>query len=220
MRLLHIDASRGFSAAGLLAALVDLGAAPSPVLRAVGSLDLPVALRVTTCAEGTSVHVDPPFSGVLLRSREVAAFFDRPGVPLHAARLAADVVGRVLVAEAAGAERGALDLLAHEADAGALLGVVGAAVALAELGVERFQVGRVGVPEAPRAALVELLGDVAECLDFGAGDVTDEGAALLRALADDASFGRSEPAWRGVVARGRSCVAPEVAVALGEAGAS
>lgn len=215
VRTLFIDATRGLSAASLLAALVDLGAAPSPVLHAVGGLALPVEMRMNTCADGTTVHLLPEHHGVLVRPRDVEALFERAGFPQGPARLASDAVGRYLLAAAAERRLEAACILQQEVDAGALLSIAGAAVALDALDVERVVCSPLGVADEMDAALVELLADDADALRFGEGDTRGDAAALLRSLGVEC--GKEEPSWQGVVSRGRSCGEPACQVALGEA---
>jgi hypothetical protein len=124
-------------------------------------------------------------------------------------------MGRLLLAEAMrtpSARRFDVEL-----EASALVAFTGTAAALEGLGADRVLASRVGVAETPSPIVAELLGDGADALDFGAGATDEEGAALLRALLEPADAGRPEPAWTGVVARGRGRTAPPVAVALGEA---
>lgn len=214
VRTLFLDVTRGASAADVLGALVDLGVAPSPILHALGSLELPAELRVESEAQGTLVVAHPGEAPVHVRPREVRASLSRSELPPAAALVAGDALER-LVAATAVAEEGAC-VVRHQMDAGTLLAVCGAAMAATSLGAERVLVSRVPVEADPAPPLVDLLAAVADALDFGApSPVSEDAAALLRALVtDDAAWGAAEPAWRGVVARGRSRGA---AAALGEA---
>ncbi|GEM_PF-7123452 len=192
MRVLFLDASRGVSARGLADALSGMGAA-SRVAEAVASLGLP----------------DDPLSGALVGPRDVTALLARADLGEPARRLAADAMGRLLLAEAMRTRE------ARRADAAlegrALISFVGVAAALEALGVERAVVSRVGVAAAPPPVVAELLADWSGVVDLGAGETDAPGAALLRALVDERSAGRPEPAWTGTPVRGQGALLGNVA---------
>lgn len=211
-RLLFLDATRGVSAASVLAALVDLGVAPSPVLHAVAGLDLPVDLRIDMCARGPTVHATGARS---VRFEPRAPDRLLAPLPAPARHLAADALQRLALARVPPGEACPLAL---EVDAGAVAALAGAAVAHAALGADAVRVSRVAVPPEPDEALLDLLGPFAGALEFDeAGRATTlDGAALLRALATEGdAWGAPEPAWAGPVARGESCEEPAVRAALG-----
>ena len=216
VRVLHVDCTRGMSAASFLAALVDLGVAPSPILRALGSLQLPIELRFQSCGDGTTVHVEPENAPMPVPVGGVRALLDEMGAPERATRLAQDAVGRLLVSEVTHLRALQRDPMGAHVDASALACLTGAALAVDALAPERVQASRIAIPEEPTPALVELLGDWSDHLEFGLGDVTTDGAAMLRALCDDADVGHAEPAWRGHASRGIACDIAGVGVALGE----
>ena len=181
MRTLWIDARPGpLSAASLLAALVDLGAAPSPILRATASLGLPVEMRI----ERDGAVFLPSHHGVLLQTGQVAALLDASDLDERPRLLAADALGRLVLASA-----GLRGAAVSHLDAGAVLALVGVAVALDDLDAERY------VAAPPRIATVD-------------------GAALLECIVDESDRDAPEPSWRGVVLRG---AAAGVEVALGQA---
>lgn len=215
VRVLHLDASRGMSAASLLGALIDLGVAPSPILHALGDLELPVDLRFQSCADGTTVHVEAEASVMPVPAGGLRELLEP--VPEEARAIASDALGRLLLAESAHVRALRTDPLRAHVHAGAVATVVAACMAVASLEPERVQASRLAIPEQPTPALVELLGDWADHLEFDAsGDITTDGAAVLRALCHERDVGRDEPAWSGVVSRGLSCDDARVRALLGE----
>lgn len=213
-RVLHLDCTRGVSGASLLAALVDLGVAPSPVLHAVAGLGLPIDLRIDMCARGPTAHVGPLPVPARFEPRRPSRLVD--ALPLAPARLlATDALQRLALAGAPATEACPVAL---EVDAREVALVAAVAQALAALAPERVVVSRVRVPVEPDEALLDVLAPVAGALDFdGAeGCATREGAALLRAMVTgEEGWGAPEPAWDGPVARGTACEEPEVRVSLG-----
>lgn len=138
MRVLHVDATEGASAASLLAALLDLGVAPSPLLAAIAELGLPIELRL----EPGRVEQRPAPGEVLVAPTDVEDL-------LHP--LAADAVGRMLVAEAR------QDALASLVDAGLLATLHAAALAVDALLPEDVTVSWTGPTTPDGAALLETL---------------------------------------------------------------
>lgn len=84
VRVLYIDASEGCTAASLLAALLDLGVAPSPLLAGVADLRLPHEVHL----EPGRVLVRPPQGEVMVSPLEAEDALSP---------LAADAVGRLIV---------------------------------------------------------------------------------------------------------------------------
>ena len=203
-RTLYLDVRQGVTAADVLAALVDLGVAPSPILHAVAAMELPAELRIEQQARGVRVRVEPdeapmpvPVGGVRMLVDGIDEF------PRPAAHVAQEAMAKLVIAEARNVQPLRRDLFAAHVDAGALACIAGAALAIHALAPAQVLASRVGAPESLELPLVELLGDWADHLDFGQGDATTyDGAALLRALLPDDAVGRDEPAWRGSVARG------------------
>lgn len=218
LRILHIDATRGITAASLLAALVDAGVATSPLLRALASLELPVDLRFQSCAEGTTVHVEPDDAPMLVRMATVRGTLDgMEDAPEAATRIAQDALGRLLVAEVAQDAALRADPFSAFVDARGVAAVAGAAFAVASLATDRVVVSRIGIAESPTPPIVDLLADWAEGLEFDGGATSTDGAAMLRALCGEHDVGAAEPDWRGVVTRGRACDEAGVAIAMGDA---
>lgn len=177
MRTLFVDATRGFQARAFADALVALGAPAAP------PLDLPA----------------DPLAGALVRPGDVNALLARAAMGEPARRLAADAMGRLLLAEAMRVpEARRLDVAL---EASALGAFAHAAAGLAALGVERVVASRIGVPDPTPPTVAELLGEWSEMLDLGRGATDAPGAALLRALLDLPDVGRAEPKWAGPVAR-------------------
>ena len=139
-RVLHVDAGDGTTAASILAALLDLGVAPSPLLRGVAELGLPVELRL----EPGRVDVLPEPGALLVRPRDVRD-------ALHP--LASDALGRLLVAEA---RAGALDAVVD----GVLVATLHAvALAVDALMPDRVEVTVSGTVSADARALIETLSE-------------------------------------------------------------
>ena len=204
------------SAASLLAALLDLGVAPSPILHALGTLELPVELRFQSCGDGTTVHIEPGDVPMPTPIDGMRARLDDMGASERATKLAQDALGRLLVSEVTHVRALQHHPLGAYVDAAVLACVTGAALAVDALAPERVRASRIAIPEEPTPALVELLGDWSDHLEFGLGDVTTDGAAMLRALCLDVDVGHAEPAWRGHASRGTACDLAGVSVALGE----
>lgn len=130
-RTLFIDARGGASSAALLASLLDLGVAPSPLLRGVADLGLPVELHL----EPGRVERLPPEDELLVSPLDVEDAL---------APLAADAVGRLVVEELRG------DALAALVDGGALALLHALALAVEDLAPDRVLVSDVG-PAPPDA---------------------------------------------------------------------
>ncbi len=212
-RVLYFDVSRGATAVDLFGALVDLGVPPSPVLHALGSLPFAPHLAIEDSGHGVGVRASPPESPIVVRLRDLRTILAASELPAGAALIAGDAIERLLVATAPRVEGACI--LQHTLDASQVLGICAAAMAARHLGAEMVVCSRVPVDDDPSPAFVELLGSVADALDFGAPvPIGEDAAALLRAFVADEGFGVSEPAWRSVVARGRS--AQGVHAALGE----
>lgn len=209
-RVLWIDGTAGVSGASLLAALVDVGVAPSPILHALADLGLPTELRIDACARGPTVHVTTG-AHVRYEPRHPARLLDT--LPPAARPLAVDALQRLALAQAPPGEACPVALAVEAADV-ALVAAV--ALAVAQLAPTRVLVSRVGVPSEPDEALLDLLAPVAGSLDFGEGATTREGAALLRALATrEDEWGAPMPSYQGTAARGESCEAPTARALLG-----
>lgn len=200
-RTLHIDASKGGTAGHVLAALVDLGVAPSPILHALGDLDVPAHLLIEETGQGHRVTSEPGEAPVAARG--LADEVRGSPLPPSAAKVAAGALARLIAATEPSADMPCA--FQHSVDAGIVLSVCGAAMAIQSLSPERVVVSRVAVDAEPSDATIDLLGDVADALDFGAADaLTDDAAALLTQLVAPSDWGRPEPAWTSPVARGRS----------------
>ena len=138
MRLLFVDARGGASVRNLLASLLDLGVAPSPLLRGVADLGLPVELHL----EPGRVERIPPEDELLVSPLDVEDLL---------APLAADAVGRLVVEELRG------DALAALVDGGALAMLHAVALALDDLAPDRVLVSHVGPATPDARALLDAL---------------------------------------------------------------
>lgn len=145
-RVLHVDAREGATADSLLAALLDLGTAPSPLLAAVADLALPVELRL----EPGRVAARPERGALLVSPRDVRD-------ALHP--LAADALGRLLVDEARG------DALASLVDGVAVALLHAAAIAVEDLMPDLVTVAGGGRPSPEARALLEALTEGEDAVD-------------------------------------------------------
>lgn len=212
-RTLFLDVTLGATAGSVLGALVDLGVAPSPVLHALGSLELGAHLVIEDTGAGHDVRAHPGEALVHARPREAAEWLARSTLPLAAQRVAVDALERLVEATRV-PEEGAC-VTRHMLQAESVLAICGAAMAATSLEPARILVSRVPVEADPAPPVVELLGGVADALDFGApSPVSEDAAALLVALTS--SVGAAEPSWSGVVSRGRGVGG--VRALLGEVG--
>ena len=138
MRVLFIDARDGASTPALLASLLDLGVAPSPLLSGVADLGLPVELHL----EPGRVERVPPEGEVLVSPLDVEDAL---------APLAADAVGRLVV------DQLREDALSALVDAGALATLHAVALAVDDLAPDNVLVSRVGDATPDARALLEAL---------------------------------------------------------------
>lgn len=211
MRIAYLDCTAGISGTMALAALLDAGADTDVVretLRPVGTFHLDVqgvhaggmpALRAVVRAEGPE-----PRRGY----RDVLATVHAADLGEAACALTLEVYRRLGEAEALVHDTTPDAVTFHEVGSlRSIIGVVGTAIALDLLGVERVVASRVGTGHGtvrtehgllpnPAPATLELLrGIPLEPRDVEAELVTPTGAAILAAAAD--AFG-SEPSMREV----------------------
>lgn len=138
MRVLFLDAPEGATSAHVLAALLDLGVAPSPLLAGIADLALPHDVHL----EAGRVHVTPGPGEVLLSPMEVED-------ALHP--LAADAIGRLIVDAL---QERALDA---RIDGGAIALLHATALAIDQLAPDDVRLGHIGPVTDDARALLEAL---------------------------------------------------------------
>ncbi len=150
MRVAHFDCFSGISGDMTLAALLDAGVEAEPVRAGLASLGLPIALHIERVCKGgfqaTYVHVEAPEEETHRFLPEVEAILGRGRLTDRQRDLARQIFRRLAQAEATVHglpldrvhfhEVGALDSIAD---------IVGSAIGLDLLGVERFTSGPVAV---------------------------------------------------------------------------
>ncbi len=217
MRTLYFDCRNGIAGDMILGALVDLGVAPSPLIRAIASLDVAAELRFEAAPGGTKAVVLAREAHAHRALGDVLRVLEGGDLPRGALALATRVF--CALAEAEGAAHGVPPerVTFHEVGAAdSIVDVAGTAFAVHALAPAAFACSRVNLGSGtvlaahgrlpvPAPAVALLLGPVARALDAettGVEMTTPTGAAVLRALVPDAAFGVDEPTWRGYVARG------------------
>ena len=199
MRVAHFDCFSGISGDMVLGALLDAGADPAPIRAALDSLGLPITLeaeKVKRCgfaATKATVHAADQEDYRFLP--DVEAILARGALTTRQRELASAIFRKVAVAESVAHgmplervhfhEVGALDSIAD---------IVGAAVGLDLLGVERFTSSPVptgtgtvkcahGIMPVPTPGTAELLKGVPLAPSTVKGELTTPtGAAILTAV--------------------------------------
>jgi uncharacterized protein (TIGR00299 family) protein len=143
MKIAHFDCFSGISGDMTLAALIDAGVDAEAIRQGITSLGLPIALKVEKVRKGgfaaTYVQVDAPQEHAHRHLADIEAMVDRGSLTPKQRQLALRIFRRLGEAEAAAHgiplarvhfhEVGALDSIAD---------IVGAAIGLEQLGVDRF----------------------------------------------------------------------------------
>lgn len=204
MRIAYLDCGNGLSGDMLLAAGIAAGGSLERVRAGLGRLGLraELAVEAAECGGSPALRLKMPPAGAVRPWSEAARLLDRAGLAPAVAARARAVFLALAQAEARAGPLGA------EADEIALLEVVGSALVLEDLGVERLQCSpvNVGGNGAPPSAVLELLRGVPIYSSGAAGPlVTPVGAALARGWAQ--GFGpmpplRSEAAGQGAAGEG------------------
>ena len=202
MRVAHFDCFSGISGDMVLGALLDAGVSPDPVRAALASLGLPITLeieRVKRCGiAATKVNVEAADQEEYRFLPDIEAILAKGDLTATQRELALTIFRKVAVAEATVHgmplervhfhEVGALDSIAD---------IVGAAVGLGELGVERFTSSPVptgsgtvrcahGIMPVPAPATAELLKGVPLAPSVAKGELTTPtGAAILTVVATE-----------------------------------
>ena len=202
MRVAHFDCFSGISGDMSLGALFDAGVPAEPVIAGIASLGLPIEVRVEKVRKGgfaaTQVHVHAPTQEQHRHLNHVEEILAVGKLTDRQRQLALDIFGRLARAEAIVHgmpiervhfhEVGALDSIAD---------IVGAAIGLDLLGVERFTSGSVptgkgtvncahGLMPVPTPGTAELLRGVPlRPLDIDGELTTPTGAAILTTVVTD-----------------------------------
>ncbi len=205
MKVLYLDCFSGISGDMLLGALIDLGARVSTIRSAVRGLGLDFSLSARRVrSHGISarkVRVTPRGAVHDRGFGEIRSLIERSALDTRAKEIALEAF--VLLAEAESRVHACRvdDVRFHEVGAvDSIVDIVGTAVAVVELGVERvissplpmtrgFVRSRHGTLPLPAPATIEILKGVPTYGDPRMRElVTPTGAALVVALADE--FGR------------------------------
>ncbi len=196
MRIGWVDARNGLSGDMWLGALVAVGASLESIERGVQSLGIgEVRVAYAPVRRGgrraVTVRVRPPAQtphvGTVAQVRALVEFAALDEGPRNRALA---ILDRFAHAEATAAGLPLADLTFHEvAMLDDLAAIVGVAVALQELAVDRFVAGPIGVPTDEEGALdptvaLLLAGHVTRPLDTLDPIVTAVGAAILAEIAE------------------------------------
>jgi uncharacterized protein (TIGR00299 family) protein len=201
VRVAHFDCFSGISGDMTLGALIDAGVDAEAVRQAVASLDLPVRLQVDKVRKGgfaaTQVTVLAPQEQSSRYLADVEALLDRGELSPRQRDLAGRIFRRLAQAEAAVHGLPLDRVHFHEVGAlDSLVDIVGAAVALDLLGVERFTSGPVatgsgmvkcahGLMPVPAPGTAELLKGVPlRHSAIQAELTTPTGAAILTTIVE------------------------------------
>ena len=202
MRIAHFDCFSGISGDMTLAALFDAGVPVEPVRAGLASLGLPITLEIEKVRKGgfaaTQVRIETPEETTHRFLADIEAIISRGNLTDRQRTLASKIFLRLAKAEATVHglplekvhfhEVGALDSIAD---------IVGAAIGLDLLGVERFSSGPVavgsgtvqcahGLMPVPAPGTVELLKGVPlRSSPVQAELTTPTGAAILTSLVDE-----------------------------------
>jgi len=150
LRVAHFDCFSGISGDMTLAALFDAGVPEAPVRAALSSLGLPIQLEIEKVRKGgfaaTHVRVEAPEESSHRFLADVEEILGRGQLSQRQRDLAAKIFHRLAQAEATVHGMSIDKVHFHEVGAlDSIADIVGAAVALDLLGVERFSAGPVAV---------------------------------------------------------------------------
>ena len=208
MRLAYFDCFSGISGDMTLGALVDAGVDPKAILSAVASLALPVEVSFETVRRGgfraTYAKVVAQPEHVHRHLHHIEAMIDKAAITPRQADLAKRIFGKIGEAEAAAHGIEIKKVHFHEVGAvDSIVDIVGAAVGLDLLGVDRFESspvppgrgsvkaahGRMPLPAPATATLLKNIPMAESTGDFE--QTTPTGAAILATVAE--SFGPLPP---------------------------
>jgi uncharacterized protein (TIGR00299 family) protein len=200
VRIAYFDCFSGISGDMTLGALVDAGVDPQAIRAAVAGLGLPCELGFETVRRGgfraTHARVTAPEEHAHRHLHHIEAIIDRAALPPRQADLAKRIFRKLGEAEAAAHGVDIRKIHFHEVGAvDSIVDIVGAAVGLDLLGVERFEAspvppgrgwvmaahGRMPLPAPGTAALLKgvPLADVPVEMEL----TTPTGAAILTTVA-------------------------------------
>ena len=200
MRIAYFDCFSGISGDMTLGALVDAGVDPQAIRAAITGLGLPCELSFETVRRGgfraTHARVTAPDEHAHRHLHHIEAIIDRAALPPRQAELAKRIFRRLGEAEAAAHGVDIQKIHFHEVGAvDSIVDIVGSAVGLDLLGVERFESspvppgrgwvraahGRMPLPAPGTAALLKgvPLADVPVEMEL----TTPTGAAILTTVA-------------------------------------
>ena len=201
MRIAYFDCFSGISGDMTLGALVDAGVDPKALIAAVGGLALPCELRFETVRRGgfraTHAQVIAEPEHVHRHLHHIEAIIDKAGLAPKPADLAKRIFRRLGEAEAAAHGIDIQKVHFHEVGAvDSIVDIVGAAVGLDLLGVDRFESspvppgrgsvraahGRMPLPAPATATLLKGIPLAESTGDFE--QTTPTGAAILATVAE------------------------------------
>ena len=201
MRIAYFDCFSGISGDMTLGALVDAGVDPRALQAAIGGLGLPAELAFETVRRGgfraTHARVIAPPEHAHRHLHHIEAMIDKAGITPRQADLAKRIFRRLGEAEAAAHGMDIQKIHFHEVGAvDSIVDIVGAAVGLDLLGVERIEAspvppGRGSVRAAhgrmplPAPGTAELLRGIPLAESTAEGEqTTPTGAAILATVAE------------------------------------
>ena len=224
MRLAYFDCFSGISGDMTLGALVDAGVDPRAILSAVASLALPVEVTFETVRRGgfraTYAKVVAQSEHVHRHLHHIEAMIDKAAITPRQAELAKRIFGKIGEAEAAAHGIDIRKVHFHEVGAvDSIVDIVGAAVGLDLLGVDRFESspvppgrgsvkaahGRMPLPAPATATLLKNIPMAESTGDFE--QTTPTGAAILATVAE--SFGPVPPMTVEAIGLGAGTKDPE-----------
>ncbi len=202
MRSAHFDCFSGISGDMTLAALFDLGVPTEPVVAAIASLGLPVKVGAERVSKGgfaaTQVFVHAPEEDEHRHLPDIEAIIARGSLTEKQRDLALQIFRRLAQAEAKAHGVSVDEVHFHEVGAlDSIADIVGSAVALDLLGVEKFTSSPVavgsgtvkcahGVMPVPTPATAELLKGVPLRPALAKGELTTPtGAAILTSIVSE-----------------------------------
>ncbi len=150
MRVAHFDCFSGISGDMTLAALFDAGVPAEPVLAGIRSLGLPIEIEIDKVNKGgfaaTQIHVNVPEEDEHRHLPDIEAILSRGQLSPKQLDLARRIFGRLAVAEAEAHGMPVEQVHFHEVGAlDSIADIVGSAIALDLLGVDRFTSSSVAV---------------------------------------------------------------------------
>ncbi len=202
MRIAHFDCFSGISGDMMLAALFDAGVPVEPVRAGLASLGLPITLTLEKVRKGgfaaTHIRIEAPEESTHRFLADVEAIINRGQLTDRQRVLASKIFNRLAQAEAMVHGMPLEKVHFHEVGAlDSIADIVGAAIGLDLLGVERFSSGPVavgggtvscahGLMPVPAPGTVELLKGVPlRSSPVQAELTTPTGAAILTSIVDD-----------------------------------